>query len=89
MDKVDFKKLKKNSLQKKYLESFVPFRRELSDIIDDAFFSKTVIIRQFDCCCWEKNLAETIFKFYTILLKILQIFIVVIHYDNILPRYHQ
>ena len=51
MDKVDFKKLKKNSLQKKYLESFVPFRRELSDIIDDAFFSKTVIIRQFDCCC--------------------------------------
>jgi len=51
MDKVDFKKLKKNSLQKKYLESFVPFRRELSDIIDDAFFSKTVIIWQFDCCC--------------------------------------
>ena len=37
----------------------------------------------------KKNLAETIFKFYTILVKILQIFIVVIHYDNILPRYHQ
>ena len=88
MDKADFKKLKKNPCRKKYLEFLVPFRRELSDIIDDAYFSKTVIIWQFGSC-WEKNLAETIFKFYTILLKILQIFIVVIHYDNILPRYHQ
>ena len=55
MDKADFKKLKKNPCRKKYLEFLVPFRRELSDIIDDAYFSKTVIIWQFDCCCWEKK----------------------------------
>ena len=49
------KSSKKIPCRKKYLEFFVPFRRELSDIIDDAFFSKTVIIWQFDCCCWEKK----------------------------------